>query len=195
MGRCLTTNTRRNASAGNWLPIPAPINQREFITMNNENEQLTCDERIDAQRDFTDEAIREAIDDGSIYELGLGLSWSMTHVDGRTMLTLIWQLSWGGPSDEVQMVFRPSMLGCIDDEEPFYMPADQAIQIDYVFKDWDDGARIGASDIMIERMQELCELCPIMPEDYEDLLADLLADEDEDEDDEDEDDEDEDEDD
>ena len=144
----------------------------------NENEQRTCDERIDAQRDLTDETIRTAIDDGYIYELGLGLSWSMTHVDGRRMLTLIWKLSWGGPSGEVQMVFSPSMLGCIyntGNDEPFYMPAEQAIQIDYVFRDWDDGARIGASDVMIERMKEFCERCPITPDVYENLLAELNA--------------------
>ena len=46
-----------------------------------------------------------------------------------------------------------------------------------------DGARIGASDIMIERMEEFCELCPIMPDVYKNLLAELeYEDEDEDED-------------
>ena len=148
--------------------------------MTNENEQRTCDERIDAQRDLTDETIRAAIDVGSFYELGLGLSWSMTHVDGRTMLALIWQLSWGGPSDEVQMVFRPSMLDNTGNEEPLYMPADQAIRIDYVFKDWYDGARIGASDIMLERMKDFCERCPITPDVYENLLAELEDEDDED---------------
>ena len=122
------------------------------------SKQETCAERIGAQFASTVESLREILDsndeDSGIYDYGLSFDW--VDPDGKRAGYYRWQLSWGGPSDEIR--FYPS------DEK--HRPV-----VEYAFMDWFDGATVDPSgddlDTILEAWEHFVECLSDGPYSYE----------------------------
>ena len=86
-----------------------------------------CEERIGEALRSTLEDISEALDEGTLFDLGLGFDYVAPETfNDQNEGYWRYQLSWGGPSDEFRFF--------ADDTE------DRSPGVEYWFLDWFDGA-------------------------------------------------------
>ena len=87
----------------------------------------SCKERIGESLKSTIDDIREAIDSNELFELGLGFDYVAPGTfSDQDEGYWRYQLSWGGPSDEVRFFASD--------------PEDRVPAVEYWFLDWFDGA-------------------------------------------------------
>lgn len=87
----------------------------------------SCEKRISESLQSTLDDIRESLEEGTLFELGLGFDYVAPETfDDQDEGYWRYQLSWGGPSDEFRFY--------ADDPKDYY-PI-----VEYWFLDWFDGA-------------------------------------------------------
>ena len=148
--------------------------------------QPTCAERIETHHKRTCATVRALLDShyegedyceaeqSSLHEHGLSLEWQVvTNEYGTKRPALVWMLSWGGPSSEVQAHVSVDDLRASTAGWEHYVSEPRRVV--YAFKDWFDGATCTAGEALDEAMRYWLEICPLTAEKAEELMDELYG--------------------